>query len=266
MSNLDPLAAFALQAVANAQAAIEESTLNLGAVLTEFQAKLSVGDVLSATVLPAQDGTDRISLLGQTLTAQLPPGINPGETIALQVTGFTNTAIIVRNLGSVDPENLPERPPLPAQSPDAPQSAVLRSTPSAPQPQQQPPRCTAAGTFRCRLSTAAAWASPDAARHRAAAAYCASARRRGSAIDRNAREHDDRRAVDQNVAGNTAHPAKRDRSDRRDTRSSRTSAASTVAGNTGNRAARASARAGYLCNGRGRETRRPCDAQRDGYL
>ncbi len=126
MANFDPLAAFALQAVANAQAAIEESTLNLGALLGEFQAQLSVGDVLSATVLPAQDGTDRISLLGQTLTAQLPPGINPGETIALQVTGFTSTAIIVRNLGPADPENLPEPPQQPpaAPAPPSPQASV----------------------------------------------------------------------------------------------------------------------------------------------
>ena len=71
-----------------------------------------VGDVLTATVLPAQDGTDRISLLGQILPAQLPPGINPGETIALQVTAFTNSAVIVRNLGAIDPEEAPpEAPP-----------------------------------------------------------------------------------------------------------------------------------------------------------
>ncbi len=131
---MDPLAAFALQAVANAQAAIEEATLNLGALVSQFQAQLSVGDVLTATVLAPQDGTDRISLLGETLAAQLPPGINPGETIALQVTGFTNTAIIVRNLGTVDPEVAsPEAPPLPPQT-GAPQSAILRSTqpPTAP--------------------------------------------------------------------------------------------------------------------------------------
>lgn len=129
MANFDPLAAFALQAVANAQAAIEEATLNLGTLLSDVQAKLSVGDVLTATVLPPQDGNDRISLLGQMLAAQLPPGINPGETITLQVTGFTNTAILVRNLGVVDPENPPETPastPVPRANPPAP------SAPSAP--------------------------------------------------------------------------------------------------------------------------------------
>ncbi|MBV8638937.1 MAG: flagellar hook-length control protein FliK [Candidatus Eremiobacteraeota bacterium] len=142
MSGMDPLAAFALQAVANAQAAIEEATLNLGSLLTEFQAQLNVGDVLPATVLPPQDGNDYISLLGQTLPAQLPPGINPGETIALQVTGFTNTAIVVRNLGVVAPEEAPpQAPPLPPQSAAAPQSAILRSAPqqATPAPQQTTP-------------------------------------------------------------------------------------------------------------------------------
>jgi Flagellar hook-length control protein FliK len=143
MSGFDPLAAFALQAVANAQAAMEEATLTLGALLTDFQAQLSVGDVLNATVLPPENGGDRILLLGQSMPAQLPPGINPGETIALQVTGFTNTAVLVRNLGSVDPqEPPPAAPELPEQSASAPQSAVLRSIPPQPpsqQPQQQPP-------------------------------------------------------------------------------------------------------------------------------
>jgi hypothetical protein len=141
MSNLDPLAAFALQAVANAQAAIEEATLNLGSLISDFEAKVSVGDVLDATVLPPQDGGDRISLLGQTLAAQLPPGINPGETIALQVTAFTDTAIIVRNLGTIDPENPTNLPQAPPQTSDAPQSAVLRTaapTDRPPSPVQPP--------------------------------------------------------------------------------------------------------------------------------
>lgn len=165
MSGLDPLAAFALQAVASAQAAIEESALNLGALLSQFQAQVSVGDILTATVLPPQNGTDRLSLLGQTIDAQLPPGINPGETLALKVTGFTNTAILVRNLGAVDPDTLPPQPaapetapssadvppPLstPPQTPQTPQTAILRSrgapepttvTPPPPRPIQPPPQ------------------------------------------------------------------------------------------------------------------------------
>lgn len=140
MSGLDPLAALAAQVVANAQAAIEEAQLNLGTLLDEFKAQVNVGDVLTATVLPPENGADRISLLGQTITAQLPPGIHPGESLALQVTGFTNTAILVRNLGPTDPsQGAPEAPPLPAQAPGTPQSAVLaRVQPQQPQPAQQP--------------------------------------------------------------------------------------------------------------------------------
>ena len=144
MSGLDPLAAYAAQVVANAQAAIEEAQLNLdSAILDDFRAQVNVGDVLTATVLPPQDGSDRISLLGQTITAQLPPGIHPGETLALQVTGFTNTAILVRNLGVTDPsQDPPQAPPLPQAPPGASQSAVLSRVqpqqPQAQQPAQQP--------------------------------------------------------------------------------------------------------------------------------
>ncbi len=127
MSGLDPLAALAAQAVANAQAAMDEAILNLGADVAALQAQISVGDVIAATVLPPQGGTDLLSFLGQTVAAQIPPGINPGETLLLQVTSFTNSTVTVRNLGTVDPDNpIPtvdvELTPPPA---DGPQSAVL---------------------------------------------------------------------------------------------------------------------------------------------
>lgn len=137
MSGVDPLAALAAQLVANAQNAIAETELNLGTLLADFKAQINVGDVLTATVLPPENGSDRISLLGQTVTAQLPPGIHPGETLALQVTGFTNTAILVRNLNGEAPQT----------PPDAPQTAILSRTPQqavqqqAQQAvQQQPPQ------------------------------------------------------------------------------------------------------------------------------
>jgi hypothetical protein len=127
MSGLDPLAALAAQAVANAQAAIDAATLSLGADVAALQAQISVGDVIAATVLPPQGGTDLLSFLGQTVAAQIPPGINPGETLLLQVTGFTNSTVTVQNLGTIDPEN-----PIPTvnaeltpPSTDGPQSAVL---------------------------------------------------------------------------------------------------------------------------------------------
>src|SRR5271156_3035192 len=125
MSGLDPLAALAAQAVANAQAAMDQAILSLGADVTALQAQVNVGEVIAATVLPPQGGTDLLSFLGQTVAAQIPPGIHPGETLLLQVTGFTNSTVTVRNLGTVDPQNPiptvnPELAPPPT---DGPQSA-----------------------------------------------------------------------------------------------------------------------------------------------
>ena len=152
MSGLDPLAALAAQAVANAQAAMDEAILNLGADVAALQAQISVGDVIAATVLPPQGGTDLLSFLGQTVAAQIPPGINPGETLLLQVTSFNNSTVTVRNLGTIDPDNpIPtvnvELPPPPA---DGPQSAVLTTqiappsaSPAQPVAAQVPPANTA---------------------------------------------------------------------------------------------------------------------------
>ena len=97
-----------MQAVLAAQTAIAEATLDLGAIAQSVVAQLKTGDLLSALVLPPSGGVDHISLFGQSLPAQLPPGIAPGETLALQVTGFSPTQIFVRNLGPIDPQNPPE--------------------------------------------------------------------------------------------------------------------------------------------------------------
>lgn len=131
MSGLDPLAAaLAAQAAAGAQAAMDQAMLSIGADIAVLQAQISVGDVIAATVLPPQGGTDLLSFLGQTVPAQLPPGVNPGESLLLQVTSFTNNAVIVRNLGIADPQNpVPVVDvELPPQAPGAPQTAVLTTT------------------------------------------------------------------------------------------------------------------------------------------
>ena len=130
MSGLDPLAALAAQAVANAQAAMDAAVLSLGVDVAVLQAQVNVGEVIAATVLPPQGGTDLLSFLGQTVVAQIPPGINPGETMLLQVTGFTNSAVIVKNLGTLDPQNpIPTvNVEIPPTAPGAPQSAILTTT------------------------------------------------------------------------------------------------------------------------------------------
>jgi hypothetical protein len=139
MSGLNPLAAFAQQAVANAQASMEEAILSLGSDAATIISQVNVGDVVAATVLAPQGGSDLLQFLGQTVNAQIPPGINPGETMLLQVTGFTNNAIIVKSLGVADPDTpVPtvtvEPPP---QEPGAAQSALL-ITSDSPQPAAAP--------------------------------------------------------------------------------------------------------------------------------
>src|SRR5579875_3843750 len=119
MGSLDPLAAFALQAVANAQAAMDEAVLNLGTLIDNLRTQLSIGDIVTATVLPPENGSDRLQILNQTVSAQLPPGIFPGETIALQVTGFTSGSVLVQNLGTIAAQTPEPATPADAQ-PNAP--------------------------------------------------------------------------------------------------------------------------------------------------
>ena len=109
MSAFDPLAALGMNAVAAAQQSIADATLNLGGAAEALQAQITVGDQIPATILPPANGQDLLSFLGQSVVAQLPPGLNPGETLLLQVTAFQGSQIVVRNLGTVDPENLPQK-------------------------------------------------------------------------------------------------------------------------------------------------------------
>ena len=104
MSSVDPLAALAAQAAA-IQSGTSDASLDLGAVAQALQAQLSAGDVLEALILPAQGGQDLLEILGQTVVAQLPPDVHPGDVLLLQVTGFQGNQILVRNLGTQDPNN-----------------------------------------------------------------------------------------------------------------------------------------------------------------
>lgn len=141
MSGTDPLAAISAR-VAAAEAAMLEAAINLGVSAELLQSQISIGDVLAAKILPPQNGQDLIEILGQQVAAQLPPGVNPGETLLLQVTGFAGTQIYVRNLGAPDPRNpIPvTQAVLQASDDPAPQTAVLTTmrTPEAPA-QQTPP-------------------------------------------------------------------------------------------------------------------------------
>lgn len=129
MSGLDPLAAISAR-VAAAEAAMLEAAINLGVSTEILQSQVSVGDILAAKILPPQNGQDLIEIVGQRVAAQLPPGLHPGETILLQVTGFSGTQIYVQNLGTPDPRN-----PLPVsdvvlavpEEGTPPQTAMLRT-------------------------------------------------------------------------------------------------------------------------------------------
>ncbi len=133
MASFDPLAALGLEAAAAAQQAIAQATIDLGVSAGVLQAQVSVGDVIPATILPPSGGNDLLSFLGQTVVASLPQGVYPGETLALQVTGFSGSQILVRNLGVADPANLP--PPVALEPPaaGAPASAVLQTEVPSPQ-------------------------------------------------------------------------------------------------------------------------------------
>ena len=131
MSSVDPLAVLA----AVTQAAGADVALDLGAIAQVLQAQLELGDILQATVLPPQGGQDLIEIVGQTVVAQLPPDVRPGDTLLLQVTGFSGNQIVVRNLGIEDPQNpvpvfVPELP----SAPGSPAAVTLTTTLTTPTP------------------------------------------------------------------------------------------------------------------------------------
>lgn len=122
-----------------AEAAMLEAAINLGVSTEVLQAQISIGDILAAKILPPQNGQDLIEILGQRVSAQLPPGVHPGETLLLQVTGFAGTQIYVRNLGVPDPRN-----PLPVLdivlvAPENGEPAPQAPPPQTTQPQTQSP-------------------------------------------------------------------------------------------------------------------------------
>lgn len=135
MSSVDPLAVPAALIGAMPDAAAADASLDLGAVAQVLQAQLAAGDILEATVLAPKGGQDLISILGQTVVAQLPPDVRPGEQLLLQVTGFQGNQILVRNLGVQDPQNpvLTVALDLPAQAQPGTASTATLTTIAPPQ-------------------------------------------------------------------------------------------------------------------------------------
>jgi hypothetical protein len=135
MSGIDPPAALAAARVAAAEASMIEAALNLGVSAEQLRSQIRAGDVLPAKILAPVGGQDLIEIAGRPVVAQLPPGLNPGQTILLQVTGFAGTQMFVRNLGAPDAANpMPlndvvltaasAEPEMPAHAESAPQPAA----------------------------------------------------------------------------------------------------------------------------------------------
>lgn len=169
MSALDPTAAALLAAVNAADTALLETVLDLGVSAQVLQAQISVGDQLPALVLKPQNGTDAIEIGGKRVAAQLPPDVRPGQTLVLQVVAFDGNRIIVRNLGTAEPQNAP--PPLvltPQQAP-TPQHQSSQAAQQSQQPQRSgapsvatPHAVFVAASVRASQSTPAAPAQTTA--------------------------------------------------------------------------------------------------------
>jgi hypothetical protein len=142
MSGMDPVLA---AIVTLSKDAMLQATLDLGVPAETLRAKIHIGDLLAAKVLPPEHGQDFVELLGQRVSAQLPPEVRPGETLVLQVTAFKETQIVVRSLGLQDPEN-----PVPVSNaqfvrepPPAPSAEAQSAKPAQPAQRAQIPHSAA---------------------------------------------------------------------------------------------------------------------------
>jgi hypothetical protein len=72
---------------------------------------VTVGQVVTAQVLPSNGLTDLISILGNRVAAALPPNFVPGDQFTAQVTGFNGPQILLQVLASVDPATISDTPP-----------------------------------------------------------------------------------------------------------------------------------------------------------
>lgn len=143
MSSIDPALASAQALLQAVDTALADATLNLGASGAEIAAQLQVGDLFPAIVLAPQGGTDLLQIFGQTVAAQLPPGIHPGETIVLQVNGFDGNRILVSNLGVADPNNPPNLAQVVVPQPASAEPRMVATLTTIPQPADPPNAATA---------------------------------------------------------------------------------------------------------------------------
>src|SRR5471032_993057 len=108
MAGVDPVSGGATNATF--AAAVDAELAALAADAKALEALLSAGDIIQAKVLPSNGLTDLIQILGNRVSAALPPNLVPGDIITVQVTSFEGDRINVQILPD---SGAPEQPPLP---------------------------------------------------------------------------------------------------------------------------------------------------------
>jgi hypothetical protein len=114
--SVNPAAAAAAAAGPNISAATAEQLIAaevsaLAADAVELANAVTVGQVVTAQVLPSNGLTDLISILGNRVAAALPPNFVPGDQFTAQVTGFNGPQILLQVLASADPATISDTPP-----------------------------------------------------------------------------------------------------------------------------------------------------------
>jgi hypothetical protein len=152
--SVDPAAAAGSSGAAGVDALIAAELNALAADAQALQQQVSVGDVVSATVLPSNGLSDLLNILGNRVAAALPPTLVPGDVITAQVTGFNGTQILLQILATNQPSStssgtgvatspnlsgLPSAtstasPPAAASTPAAPPPATAGPAPAPPPP------------------------------------------------------------------------------------------------------------------------------------
>ena len=136
----------ATQTAGTALDAVIAAELNaLAADAQALQQQVSVGDVVTATVLPSNGLGDLLNILGSRVAASLPPTLVPGDVITATVTGFNGTQILLQVLSNGDG---PVPPATVANLPAPPPSDASASVPPAPNGIASPSSAVVAASIR----------------------------------------------------------------------------------------------------------------------
>jgi hypothetical protein len=113
--SVNPAAAAAAAAGPNVAATAEQliaaEVSALAADAVQLANSVTVGQVVTAQVLPSNGLTDLITILGNRVAAALPPNFVPGDQFTAQVTGFNGPQILLQVLSTADPATISDTPP-----------------------------------------------------------------------------------------------------------------------------------------------------------